>query len=260
MWLAFWMSTTTNCLFCWHLWTDQKKAKNRIGKTERWKLHLIFSGFFFQIWICKCIFYCGWNDPVAFNDFLEGTDGYLSSNLATQLRHTARVLHDRESLEKRQASSPMDVFDEGIHFPKMMGLGKVNKTVSEIAKMMVKIGKDPSQWHMKTYALQFSVKHFWDTLITDIPLLTRHFLDDDFAFPQMGYVSSMEGMSILGIYIDFQGYNSKFSFEFVKKVWQNIGQMLQILAFGNASSCFFFFGGAVVWNGMVVWTRYLSQG
>ena len=73
-------------------------------------------------------------------------------------------------------------------------------------------------------------------------------MDDDFAFPQMGYVSSMEGMSILGIYIDFQGYNynSKFSFEFVKKVWQNIGQMLQILAFGNASSCFFFLGGGAV--------------
>ena len=42
------------------------------------------------------------NDPVAFS-------GYLS-NLATQLRHTARVLHDRESLEKRQASSPMVQF------------------------------------------------------------------------------------------------------------------------------------------------------
>lgn len=55
---------------------------------------------------------------------LEGKDGYLSSNLATQLRHIARVLHDRESLEKRKASSPMDVFDEGI-LPQNLNLGSI---------------------------------------------------------------------------------------------------------------------------------------
>ena len=41
----------------------------------------------------------------------------------------------------------------------------------------------------------------------------------------------------------FRGVIPSSSCEFVKKVWQNIGQMLQNLAFGNARFFFFWGGG-----------------
>lgn len=116
--------------------------KNKKQNWKNWEVETTFDFFriFFQIWICKCILLLGWNDPVAFNDFWRERMGTFPPTLRPSYAtspgcYTTGKAWRRGKLRVRWSS----FCGEGI-LPKVMDLGKVNKTVSEIAKMMVKIG------------------------------------------------------------------------------------------------------------------------
>ena len=110
----FFFETLLNC-------TKKSKKQNWKNWEVETTLDCIFFRIFFRFEFANAYFIVA--ETTLWPSTLFGGKGWVPSILATQLRHTARVLHDKESLEKR-LSSPMDVFDEGI-LPQNRNLGSI---------------------------------------------------------------------------------------------------------------------------------------
>ena len=112
---VFWMSTASN-FFLGDLWSPQKLKKKNSGKNWGLEttLYCIFFGFRFAF--ANAYLYNDLSASLLPQRFFCGKGGYLPTLWPD--RYAARVLHDRESLEKRCRVEGFWWMDT----PKMMGL------------------------------------------------------------------------------------------------------------------------------------------